>query len=218
MEVREIAYVIHDGYLSHSGILGMKWGQKNGPPYPIKAGGHSAAEVKANPKLAKPAKVKTEGHKSFRKMSDDELKARIARSKLEDEYLKSQGKLTSQQKADIRYAVSSNIWSLLTKDIPKEGMGIVKELLGLRWFFWQKATLAALDSGFGKSVVDSGKSVLGMIGDAKKHQYKTEEASQAHVNKLEEAAKGIGDGKDKDKNTPPMAGKKAPNKRKRVRN
>lgn len=34
-------------YLMHHGILGQKWGKKNGPPYPLEAGDHSASEKKA---------------------------------------------------------------------------------------------------------------------------------------------------------------------------
>lgn len=34
-------------YLAHHGILGMKWGKKNGPPYPLGAEEHSASEKKA---------------------------------------------------------------------------------------------------------------------------------------------------------------------------
>lgn len=34
-------------YLAHHGILGMKWGKKNGPPYPLGSGDHSASEKKA---------------------------------------------------------------------------------------------------------------------------------------------------------------------------
>lgn len=33
--------------LSHHGILGQKWGQRNGPPYPLQPGAYSAAERKA---------------------------------------------------------------------------------------------------------------------------------------------------------------------------
>lgn len=33
-------------FLSHHGILGMHWGKKNGPPYPLGAGDHSASEKK----------------------------------------------------------------------------------------------------------------------------------------------------------------------------
>lgn len=34
-------------YLAHHGILGQKWGRKNGPPYPLGASDHSASEKKA---------------------------------------------------------------------------------------------------------------------------------------------------------------------------
>lgn len=34
-------------YLAHHGILGQKWGHKNGPPYPLDASDHSSSEKKA---------------------------------------------------------------------------------------------------------------------------------------------------------------------------
>lgn len=33
-------------YIAHHGILGQKWGKRNGPPYPLDAEDHSAAEKK----------------------------------------------------------------------------------------------------------------------------------------------------------------------------
>lgn len=35
-----------DDHLEHHGILGQKWGQRNGPPYPLKEGDHSKNEQK----------------------------------------------------------------------------------------------------------------------------------------------------------------------------
>lgn len=40
-------YISHSA-LQHHGILGQKWGKRNGPPYPLDASDHSAAEKKAN--------------------------------------------------------------------------------------------------------------------------------------------------------------------------
>lgn len=34
-------------YIKHHGILGQKWGEKNGPPYPLSGGDYSSAEIKA---------------------------------------------------------------------------------------------------------------------------------------------------------------------------
>ena len=35
-------------YLAHHGILGQKWGKRNGPPYPLGYGDHSASEKRAD--------------------------------------------------------------------------------------------------------------------------------------------------------------------------
>lgn len=40
-------YVRAELELYHHGIAGQKWGKRNGPPYPLSAGAHSASEKKA---------------------------------------------------------------------------------------------------------------------------------------------------------------------------
>lgn len=55
-------------YIAHHGILGQKWGRKNGPPYPLDATDHSAAEKKAG------TKGWTKEAKSENKQSDSEKK------------------------------------------------------------------------------------------------------------------------------------------------
>lgn len=37
----------HKNYLKHHGIRGQRWGKRNGPPYPLGPGDHSASEKKA---------------------------------------------------------------------------------------------------------------------------------------------------------------------------
>lgn len=46
------SYVI-GGYLMHHGIKGQKWGTRNGPPYPLKPGMHSASEKKQRARIGK---------------------------------------------------------------------------------------------------------------------------------------------------------------------
>ena len=43
-----MTYEYVDEFLAHHGIKGQRWGVRNGPPYPLKAGDHSASEKKAN--------------------------------------------------------------------------------------------------------------------------------------------------------------------------
>jgi hypothetical protein len=63
-----------DEYLKHHGILGQKWGKKNGPPYPIDASDHSSSEKKAGWRKSLDKDSSTEDNKR-KGLSDKQKKA-----------------------------------------------------------------------------------------------------------------------------------------------
>lgn len=93
----------YEDYLQHFGIQGMRWGRRNGPPYPLSRRNMTAAERQANPKSSDPVdrpsdkksksiKVDTPtGEKTVpeakpaKEMSDKELNAALDRMKKEKE-------------------------------------------------------------------------------------------------------------------------------------
>lgn len=91
-------------YLAHHGILGQKWGQKNGPPYPLDAGDHSSSEKKAGWK--------------------ESLKKKYEQKKLAKNIKKSTRKAFSPDNA--QYKIGETIRSRLTKD-QKENLVSLKE-------------------------------------------------------------------------------------------
>ena len=67
--------------LCHHGILGQRWGRRNGPPYPLDAGDHSASEKKAGWK-----KSLSEEKAKIKSMSNEELRQKVYRKNLERQY------------------------------------------------------------------------------------------------------------------------------------
>ena len=63
-----------DEYLKHHGILGQKWGKKNGPPYPLDASDHSSSEKKAGWRKSLDKDSSTEDNKK-KGLSDKQKKA-----------------------------------------------------------------------------------------------------------------------------------------------
>ena len=60
-------------FLQHHGILGMRWGKRNGPPYPLGASDHSASEKKAGWRKSLDGGSEEKSKSSFR-LSDKQKK------------------------------------------------------------------------------------------------------------------------------------------------
>lgn len=62
-------------YLCHHGILGQKWGKKNGPPYPLDASDHSKSEQRAGWKKSLSESGRSGGRKSYTGLTSGQKRA-----------------------------------------------------------------------------------------------------------------------------------------------
>lgn len=69
--------VDNSSVLSHHGIKGQRWGEKNGPPYPLNFNAHSSAEKRQNPKSAIDGKAETGSKRKGLTDSQKELAKKI---------------------------------------------------------------------------------------------------------------------------------------------
>ena len=95
----------------HHGVLGQKWGQKNGPPYPLDASDHSASEKKAGWRKSLFGKKKTEEQLK----EEDRAKAAAETAKLVNEYLDKNPKNASRLEELMTSQIYANRawWSMM---------------------------------------------------------------------------------------------------------
>ena len=111
----------YDEYLQHHGILGQKWGKKNGPPYPLDSEDHSSSEEKAGwkksltgdsaanedrkakkykkqyDKIRRTAKTDEEKDARLRKLDEKNAKLEKKRYQRTDKYQNEGGSLTKKR-------------------------------------------------------------------------------------------------------------------------
>lgn len=103
-------------YLAHHGILGQKWGHKNGPPYPLDVKDHSSAEKKAG--WAKSLADSYKNRKKKKQQRKNLEKARIARAKKAEEKRQAAAKEAEEKKKAEEFAKEKE--RILRSGNPKE--------------------------------------------------------------------------------------------------
>lgn len=69
--MRQLIPILNGEELYHHGVKGMKWGVKNGPPYPLGVGDHNAREKKAGWRKSLNATSNKKDRSNKKRMSED---------------------------------------------------------------------------------------------------------------------------------------------------
>ena len=161
--VRKIDY---DSELYHHGIKGQKWGDKNGPPYPLGASDHSSSEIKEGrkgwSKEAKKEKINT--RKNKRQLRRDKRAQKYYNKA--DKYQSKIDSLTKKgrSKRRINKLEKKKQKALHDAEIKKNGKLTKKEkamVIGAT-VVAAYATYKFIDSGHARQMITKGKQALGL--------------------------------------------------------
>lgn len=95
IEIYDLVQASPDEYLMHHGIKNQKWGVRRGPPYPLESGSKtkvkkgskaSADRKPSSASVGRSTKKESISKQQISQMSDEELRRRIERLRLENAY------------------------------------------------------------------------------------------------------------------------------------
>lgn len=136
-------------YFTHSGIRGMKWGVKNGPPYPLKASQLSKSEKKEKQKSSTTRKEVSD-------MSDDELRNNVNRMRSDVEYNRLSKELDKHPRTSKLLSTGAKV------------AGKILSTAGYVTVSTARVTIAPLASNFFREMgTGLGKSMFGSVGGNK---------------------------------------------------
>lgn len=168
-----------DTELAHHGIMGMKWGDRNGPPYPLRPGARSGAEKKAGTpiadkfadasrKLKKKAAVFKAKRTRRKKAKYEHDRQEALRKGSADDILKYRGNLSNEEMETAYKRIQwENKLESLSKESRKNGMTKADKLLGNEGTIGKIKEYSGNIAGVMQNINKINKALKGDSGDEK---------------------------------------------------